>query len=68
MSESSIVLSFVCLGASVEAGGFANLEFNPLRSVEGCMYKISQEELDVLDKCVGYPEVRKYRFEKLLNV
>ena len=57
MSDS---LSFVSLGASVEAGGFANLEFNPLRSVEGCMYKISQEELDVLDKCVGYPEVRNY--------
>ena len=59
LSESFIVLSFVSIGASVEAGGFANLEFNPLRSVEGCMYKITQEELDVLDKCVGYPEVRK---------
>ncbi|KAL4218620.1 hypothetical protein ACF0H5_021210 [Mactra antiquata] len=43
-------------GTSEEAGGFANIEFNPLRSVEGCIFKITQQELNVLDKCVGYPE------------
>ncbi|XP_045188276.2 uncharacterized protein LOC123546141 isoform X3 [Mercenaria mercenaria] len=43
-------------GTSEEAGGFSNLEFNPLRSVEGCIYKITPQELQVLDKCVGYPQ------------
>ena len=57
-----LILLFLSLGASIEAGGFANLEFNPLRSVEGCMYKITPEELEVLDKYVGYPEVKYYSF------
>ncbi|XP_052221007.1 uncharacterized protein LOC127837733 isoform X2 [Dreissena polymorpha] len=43
-------------GTSEEAGGFANLEFNPLRSVEGCIYRITPAELLRLDKCVGYPQ------------
>lgn len=43
-------------GASEEAGGFANLEYNVLRSVEGCVYKITADDLRVLDKAVGYPE------------
>ncbi|XP_060555277.1 uncharacterized protein LOC132716115 isoform X2 [Ruditapes philippinarum] len=43
-------------GTSEEAGGFANIEFNPLRSVEGCVYKITQQELKILDQCVGYPQ------------
>ncbi|XP_052790738.1 uncharacterized protein LOC128224758 isoform X2 [Mya arenaria] len=43
-------------GTSVEAGGFANLEFNPVRSVEGCLYKITSDDLRILDSRVGYPQ------------
>ncbi|XP_021358965.1 uncharacterized protein LOC110454007 isoform X2 [Mizuhopecten yessoensis] len=43
-------------GADLEAGGFANIEFNPYSSVEGCVYPITQQELLLLDKHVGYPE------------
>jgi hypothetical protein len=44
-------------GTDVEAGGFANIEFNPYSSVEGCLYLITPAELSILDKYVGYPEV-----------
>lgn len=43
-------------GADIEAGGFANIEFNPYSSVEGCVYPITQQELLLLDKYVGYPQ------------
>ncbi|XP_060065807.1 uncharacterized protein LOC132546127 [Ylistrum balloti] len=43
-------------GADLEAGGFANIEFNPYSSVEGCVYPITQDELLLLDKYVGYPQ------------
>ncbi|XP_033763631.1 uncharacterized protein LOC117344863 isoform X3 [Pecten maximus] len=43
-------------GADLEAGGFANIEFNPYSSVEGCVYPITQQELLLLDKHVGYPQ------------
>ena len=39
------------------AGVFQNIEFNPYSSVEGCLYVITEDELQVLDKCLGYPEV-----------
>ncbi|XP_067661023.1 uncharacterized protein [Haliotis asinina] len=43
-------------GADVEAGGFPNIEFNPFCSVEGCVYQLTQGDLNVLDKCVGVPQ------------
>ncbi|KAK3088094.1 hypothetical protein FSP39_014597 [Pinctada imbricata] len=43
-------------GCDPEAGGFANIEFNPFCSTEGCIYQITPEELSMLDKFVGYPE------------
>ncbi|XP_064649845.1 uncharacterized protein LOC135501590 [Lineus longissimus] len=43
-------------GSDVEAGGFANIEFNPYSSVEGCLFLITPAELAILDKYVGYPE------------
>ncbi|KAJ8321201.1 hypothetical protein KUTeg_001243 [Tegillarca granosa] len=43
-------------GADIEAGGFANIEFNPFFSTEGCIYAITSQELELLDKHVGYPE------------
>ncbi|XP_078604259.1 uncharacterized protein LOC144878002 isoform X2 [Branchiostoma floridae x Branchiostoma japonicum] len=38
------------------AGSFPNIEFNPLRSVEGCVYVMTQEQLSVLDSHMGYPQ------------
>ncbi|XP_046547907.1 LOW QUALITY PROTEIN: uncharacterized protein LOC124257808 [Haliotis rubra] len=43
-------------GADVEAGCFPNIEFNPFCSVEGCVYQLTQADLNVLDKCVGVPQ------------
>ena len=45
------------LGLDVEAGGFANIELNPFCSVEGVIYQITTEELQLLDNHTGYPEV-----------
>lgn len=44
-------------GSDIEAGAFANIEFNPFCSTEGCLYQITPSELELLDKFVGYPEV-----------
>jgi hypothetical protein len=49
-------LKFNKKGLDPEAGGFPNIEFNPYTSVEGTLYCITEEELDTLDKHVGYPE------------
>ncbi|XP_066293696.1 uncharacterized protein [Branchiostoma lanceolatum] len=38
------------------AGSFPNIEFNPLRSVEGCVYVMTQDQLSVLDSHMGYPQ------------
>lgn len=43
-------------GSDIEAGAFANIEFNPFCSTEGCIYQITPQELELLDKFVGYPE------------
>ncbi|CAG2209193.1 unnamed protein product [Mytilus edulis] len=43
-------------GLDVEAGGFANIELNPFCSVEGVIYQITAEELQLLDNHTGYPE------------
>ncbi|XP_022328128.2 uncharacterized protein LOC111127310 isoform X3 [Crassostrea virginica] len=43
-------------GSDIEAGAFANIEFNPFCSTEGCLYQITPSELELLDKFVGYPE------------
>ncbi|KAK3593726.1 hypothetical protein CHS0354_013623 [Potamilus streckersoni] len=43
-------------GSDLEAGGFANIEFNPFSSVEGCIFRITQDELVFLDKYMGYPK------------
>ncbi|XP_076090634.1 uncharacterized protein LOC143062752 isoform X2 [Mytilus galloprovincialis] len=43
-------------GLDVEAGGFANIELNPFCSVEGVIYQITSEELQLLDNHTGYPE------------
>jgi hypothetical protein len=53
--------SFVS-GLDIEAGGFANIEFNPFCSVEGVIYQITSEELQLLDRHVGYPEVCGFMF------
>ena len=45
------------LGFDPDAGGFPNIEFNPYTSVEGTIYCITEEELKILDKHVGYPKV-----------
>uniref|UniRef100_K1Q2W1 Uncharacterized protein n=1 Tax=Magallana gigas TaxID=29159 RepID=K1Q2W1_MAGGI len=44
------------VGSDIEAGAFANIEFNPFCSTEGCIYQITPQELELLDKFVGYPE------------
>lgn len=46
------------VGSDIEAGAFANIEFNPFCSTEGCIYQITPQELELLDKFVGYPEVQ----------
>lgn len=43
-------------GSDIEAGAFANIEFNPFCSTEGCIYQVTPQELELLDKFVGYPE------------
>ncbi|XP_061164129.1 uncharacterized protein LOC133173191 isoform X2 [Saccostrea echinata] len=43
-------------GSDIEAGAFANIEFNPFCSTEGCIYQITPQELELLDKFVGYPK------------
>ncbi|XP_050417602.1 uncharacterized protein LOC126831043 [Patella vulgata] len=43
-------------GADEEGFGFPNIEFNPFGCVEGCVYQLSNNELHLLDSCVGYPE------------
>ncbi|KAK6167265.1 hypothetical protein SNE40_021338 [Patella caerulea] len=43
-------------GADEEGFGFPNIEFNPFGCVEGCIYQLSNNELHLLDSCVGYPE------------
>ncbi|XP_056011493.1 uncharacterized protein LOC125679536 isoform X3 [Ostrea edulis] len=43
-------------GSDLEAGAFANIEFNPFCSTEGCIYQITPQELELLDKFVGYPK------------
>ncbi|KAI0239021.1 hypothetical protein LSAT2_010223 [Lamellibrachia satsuma] len=49
-------LKFNKTGADADGGCFPNIEFNPYSSVEGCLYVITEDELLVLDKCVGFPE------------
>jgi len=44
-------------GCDPAAGAFPNIEFNPYCSVEGCIYPITLQELELLDKHLGYPEV-----------
>lgn len=44
-------------GSSSDAGGFANVEFSPGSSVEGCVYTLTDAELSMLDNCMGYPKV-----------
>lgn len=55
------VLSFMSFsmisGSSNDAGGFANVEFSPGCSVEGCVYTITEADLSMLDNCMGYPKV-----------
>ena len=41
----------------MEAGGFPNIEFSPSGSVEGCVYQLTPKDVQILDKCIGYPEV-----------
>ena len=50
-------LTFNKRGISQDAGGFPNIEFCPTASVEGCLHLITPEELQRLDKAMGYPEV-----------
>ena len=52
----------ICLGQDVEAGGFANIEFCPDSSVEGCVYCLTPPQLESLDKFMGCPEVRQKSF------
>ena len=44
-------------GLDVEAGGFPNLEYNSTSSVEGVVYLITNNELQLLDSAMGYPQV-----------
>ncbi|XP_041370233.1 uncharacterized protein LOC121384077 [Gigantopelta aegis] len=43
-------------GFDRESGGFPNIEFSPSSSVEGCVYQLTPKDVQVLDKCIGYPE------------
>ncbi|XP_033099157.1 uncharacterized protein LOC117102836 [Anneissia japonica] len=43
-------------GSDADAGVFANIESNPENSVEGCVYLITKEELQRLDKYTGCPQ------------
>lgn len=57
MGSGHCMMYFVITGASEEAGGFANVDFNMEHSVEGCVYAITETELAKLDNCMGYPKV-----------
>ena len=39
-------------------GGFANLAYNPARSVEGCVYQLTPNQLATMDHFMGYPSVK----------
>lgn len=49
-------LKFNKKGQDIEAGGFANIEFSPQSSVEGCVYCMTPPQMDSLDKFMGCPE------------
>ncbi|XP_030833399.1 uncharacterized protein LOC586284, partial [Strongylocentrotus purpuratus] len=49
-------LQFNKKGQDIEAGGFANIEFSPDSSVEGCVYCLNPSQLNSLDKFMGCPE------------
>ncbi|XP_041480806.1 uncharacterized protein LOC121428316 [Lytechinus variegatus] len=49
-------LKFNKKGEDLEAGGFANIEFSPESSVEGCVYCMNPSQLESLDKFMGCPE------------
>ena len=44
-------------GTDMEAGAFPNIELHSTSSVEGCLYLITLEELDKIDRQAGYPQV-----------
>ena len=50
-------IHFHMIGLDVEAGGFPNLEYNSTSSVEGVVYLITNNELQLLDSAMGYPQV-----------
>ncbi|KAH9489873.1 hypothetical protein Btru_051806 [Bulinus truncatus] len=40
-----------------EVGGFPNLSYNASSSVEGCLYQLTPDQLECLDKFMGYPQL-----------
>ncbi|XP_059162638.1 uncharacterized protein LOC131946027 [Physella acuta] len=51
-----LVFNRKAASGDADVGGFPNLEYNPSCSVEGCIYKLTSDQLQCLDKFMGYPQ------------